>query len=65
MCPHEHLKRVKKNNGISPTHDPDIKMIFGDCDGCGSTDVMAFIYKGWEIPRESVWFCLIQQMLRA
>ena len=48
MCQHPKLIRVKKNNGIQPTDDPNIQMVLGNCPVCKTTDVMGWVINGVE-----------------
>lgn len=48
MCQHPELIRVKKNNGIQPTHDPNIQIVLGNCSVCKTTDVMGWVINGTE-----------------
>jgi len=43
MCQHPKLERVKKLNGIQPSHNPNKQMILGNCTVCHTTLVMGWV----------------------
>ena len=47
-CPHTRIERVKKNNGIQNTVDPNMQLIFGNCLKCGTTLTIGKIVNGKE-----------------
>ena len=48
-CLHTRIERVKKNNGIQNTVDPNMQFIFGNCLKCGTTLTIGKIVNGKEV----------------